>query len=934
MASIFISYSRKNKEFCKRLADELKTRDIEPWVDWNDIPPVVDWMQEIEKGIEEADAFLAIITPDWVVSKVCMDELNIAIKNGKRLIPVVAVDVKGDAVPAKLAHLNYIFFRESDDFSSAMQTLVTALTTDYDWVQTHRRLQVKALEWQRQQSSSLLLRGDSLRRTEELLATSSEKNPEPTDLQRQFILESRRAETKARNYLMVAAGAAVVVLTIALLFSIYQMRVSDARRIAAEAQTAVAENEYRLGALLSLASKAIKPTDEANQALTRSLFIPAAHGQTFSTDVQNNFIQSNVHTFATWVGRDTFVYATENGDLWVWDVNKQDYISVPDLQKLNISINSLAGSPDGFLAVGGNNGEIVIWDMKTKREIPFGESVATEGKIKALAWSTDNQLATALADGTVIIWDPSSKKITSLPNEEKTINALAWSSDNQLAIGFDDGQITIWDPGFKMERTLGVESKVLCLAWSSDGKLAAGTDDKYIAVWNIQDLETPPLILKGNKDNVFSVAWSDQGQLASGSRDKTIILWDVEEQKIDRVLSGHTDAVENVSWSATGSIISSGQDGIVILWDLSDDNLARSWKESIGEIHSVAWASDGRFSYGGEDDTAVVIDPLNLPVHLSVQGGLNSLAWSIKGQLAAGTYNNGVLVWQPDSINKSQYQALPIASSVQSVAWAPDGRLAAGLFDNQVKVWDVNLQETTSSPISVESAVNSVAWSQENLLAAGLDDAKVIVWNVESGEEQILSGHSDVVRSVAWSTDGRLASGSEDGNVIIWNLSNSNIEKKLNAHSPITTIAWSADGRLASGTTDGKIILWDVNSGIEIKTHHKNNIEITSVSWLENGDLLSGAVSGEVDYYPASVNLSDFECKHLVSNFSGDEWLQYVGTIYTYKPACNNLAAPDFGSWLDLNYLKYTIQGRWLVIISALFGVTVLWSLIKMSTAV
>src|SRR4030095_9980745 len=105
--------------------------------------------KEIEKGIEEADTFLAIVTPDWISSTVCIDELNIAVKNGKRLLPVVPCDIVWNDVHPALAHLNFIFFTENFDFNTQLDKLFTALNTDYDWLKTQRRLQVKALEWER-----------------------------------------------------------------------------------------------------------------------------------------------------------------------------------------------------------------------------------------------------------------------------------------------------------------------------------------------------------------------------------------------------------------------------------------------------------------------------------------------------------------------------------------------------------------------------------------------------------------------------------------------------------------------------------------------------------------------------------------------------------------------------------------------------------------
>ena len=64
MAKIFVSYSRKDIEFARKLTGELEKNDLDFWVDWEGIPPTVDWWKEIEKGIEEADAFLFLISPD------------------------------------------------------------------------------------------------------------------------------------------------------------------------------------------------------------------------------------------------------------------------------------------------------------------------------------------------------------------------------------------------------------------------------------------------------------------------------------------------------------------------------------------------------------------------------------------------------------------------------------------------------------------------------------------------------------------------------------------------------------------------------------------------------------------------------------------------------------------------------------------------------
>ena len=163
MAKAFVSYSRKDIAFAKRLTAELQKGDLDFWIDWEGIPPTVDWWREIEKGIEEADVFLFLISPDSAQSKICGQEIDAAVKNGKRLIPLVVRDIPSEDTPVPLRHLNWIFFRENDDYDASLNKLMSSIHTDYEWVQEHRWLQVRALDWQRNnKDSGSLLRGKDL----------------------------------------------------------------------------------------------------------------------------------------------------------------------------------------------------------------------------------------------------------------------------------------------------------------------------------------------------------------------------------------------------------------------------------------------------------------------------------------------------------------------------------------------------------------------------------------------------------------------------------------------------------------------------------------------------------------------------------------------------------------------------------------------------
>src|SRR5438445_9845887 len=89
MPDVFISYSRKDKEFVRELHRALTEQKRDVWVDFEDIPIASDWRSEIYQGIESADTFIFVITPDSVNSKICEEEVTHAIWCEKRIVPLL-----------------------------------------------------------------------------------------------------------------------------------------------------------------------------------------------------------------------------------------------------------------------------------------------------------------------------------------------------------------------------------------------------------------------------------------------------------------------------------------------------------------------------------------------------------------------------------------------------------------------------------------------------------------------------------------------------------------------------------------------------------------------------------------------------------------------------------------------------------------------------
>src|SRR5882724_334823 len=216
---VFISYSRKDKEFVRRLDEELKRRGREAWVDWEGIPPGDTWEKTIYGAIEASNTFIFVLTPDSIASEICGKEIAHAAANNKRLVPIVHRDVVADRVPTSLGELNWIFFRDNDDFEEATDKLISALDTDLTWVRAHTRLLTRAIEWDANgRNNSFVLRGEDLRSAEQWLAEAGgQKERQPTALQTEYIIASRKAAARRQR---ITLGAVTFGLVVAIVLAI------------------------------------------------------------------------------------------------------------------------------------------------------------------------------------------------------------------------------------------------------------------------------------------------------------------------------------------------------------------------------------------------------------------------------------------------------------------------------------------------------------------------------------------------------------------------------------------------------------------------------------------------------------------------------------------------------------------------------------------
>ena len=160
----FISYSRTNKEFAIKLAQELKSAMFPIWLDQFDIPTGSRWDNELEKALHDCEIFLIILTPASIASENVKDEIGYAIDHGKYILPVLLEQCE---VPLRLRRFQYVDFTQKnyrDGVESAKQLLETfinrpSLSTQAASPAAHVQKTPQSVSIKKNSSSKMLIGG-------------------------------------------------------------------------------------------------------------------------------------------------------------------------------------------------------------------------------------------------------------------------------------------------------------------------------------------------------------------------------------------------------------------------------------------------------------------------------------------------------------------------------------------------------------------------------------------------------------------------------------------------------------------------------------------------------------------------------------------------------------------------------------------------------
>lgn len=891
MPDLFITYSRRDKDFVQKLHTALVHAKRDVWIDWEDIPPTTEWWKQIQQGIEAATSYIYVLSPSSVQSKVCRQEVEHAVANNKRIVPIVFIEIKDPADfekihPAVSAH-NWIFFTDPTKFDESFQTLLEALDTDYAYVQEHTRLLVKAHDWQRGlKDTDYLLRGDELEAAQVWMAEGAMKKPPPASLHVDYIIASQKAQSAFERVRFLALSAGLIITLIFLALSVVgfnqasneadrratsEINERDSARTAQTAQ-AVAENraaEIRslaladasgdalandnvdIAILLALEANNVRSLPEAQRALAAASYHPGARRQFRASNAVNDVVVNASGTIAYSAGRD--------GRLTSWEIATGRKLREAQLSLFRITTLGLRA--DGqLIAAGLGNGEVVLWDTTTQQEVARWQ--AHTGSVASVAFSLDgDEVLSAGREGFIILWDATSHvEIRRFEGHDGSIANAVFSPDGTLILsgGALDRRLILWNA--VDGRIVGTtetpihDAAINEVAFSPDGTMVlSASEDTTIRLFTLRlfnEVVFEPRTTFRREFAVKTAVFSPDGRtVVAGSvfPDQSLTVWDVATgNEIDR-LTAHTNTINAVAFLPNSlQVLSASEDVTLILWDIENGALLQRFSEHDGAVNTAAFSpNDTQILSAGRDDRLILWDMQTRQVVRTFEGhtdDVNSVVINADGTRAAsGSDDSTIIIWDM-ATGTPVFAPLTLNGPVNSVAFSPDGRvLVAGSQDLTVSIWDATNGNLVRTLQGHARPVNAVAFSADGrTIVSGARDGRMILWDAQTGNRlgaDFTASNGSVI-GLAFSPDGQRIASAAFRTVTLWDVTTRTIVRTYEGHRSIVNgVVFSPDGRtIVSGASDALVILWDVETGEAILSleGHRGGVNGVAFNWAGN----------------------------------------------------------------------------------------------------
>ncbi|MEM9977167.1 MAG: TIR domain-containing protein [Cyanobacteria bacterium P01_D01_bin.2] len=871
MTDVFISYSRKDKAFVQVLHQALEKSSYDSWVDWEDIPLTADWWEEIESGIEAADTFIFVLSPDSVASKICRQEIDHATAYEKRLVPIVRRDgFDMELVHPTLGKTNWLFFQKNNDFDTAFHALIETLNTDLDHVKDHTKLLVKAVEWDhKNKTDDILLRGSELTYATDWLqqALVNKKYPVPAPVQISFIqasqtlrdrlLQAEQDEQKRtiRRVRLVALGSIITGFAMAGL-AIFALVQKHQVETVQESQVN-ALSRYSLS--LTAADKSFDALIEAlraGQQLRKQLnrFEDKTHSQVLTALQaavyadgwrEHNRLSghtNDVNRLAISPDGQTMASASRDHTIWLWTL---EGAARQRLEGHNDSVTGVAFSPDGLtLASSSADRTVKLWT-------PDGtllQTFAFDSETKDVSFSPDGQRLAIATNQQVLLVTLDGDTIRRFPHDN-WVNSVQFSADGNTLLTGTYQATQLWAIDGQLLQTLPNPDWVNMARFSpsqpGSPPMIAAAGKNAIQLWTMDGtlLRTLP-----HTGWVNSVRFSPNGQriIATDSTNQ-VTLWTLEhetEPPSPQRFPQDRDTVDAI-FSADGRVVAiANRDNIIHLWRRSEDVISPSLYK--GTVQQLRFNADGsRVAIMAGSTLQLWTDQGQMIQSWTFEQPLGdiSIGPGKSEELLAIARGSTVYLQTLDGRNQ---QTWDYPTPVNSVDISPDGTMLVATGGTEVylstsegepiqTLSDLALPQADSAPADMP-AVWEARFSPDGQHIAIRSQGSVLkIWHLTGERANSITPltHDDTIHSFSFSPgsskdNALLATGGDDSTLRLWNLAGKQQEILFN-ETTFNNIRFSANGEvLAAVDADNRINLWQVGqtqlTPVISLVRHKNSI--------------------------------------------------------------------------------------------------------------
>lgn len=127
--SVFLSHSSADKNFVRKLANDLETQNVKCWIDDAEIKIGESLLEKIRHGIDNVDYLVVVLSPNSILSHWVQREIDVAMNQGihGKIVKILPIMYKKCNPPGFLIERLYADFTDEVDYEESFEKFIKSM---------------------------------------------------------------------------------------------------------------------------------------------------------------------------------------------------------------------------------------------------------------------------------------------------------------------------------------------------------------------------------------------------------------------------------------------------------------------------------------------------------------------------------------------------------------------------------------------------------------------------------------------------------------------------------------------------------------------------------------------------------------------------------------------------------------------------------------